>query len=54
MERLFDISSDFAELFDRFDEIQEMEFDKDESGQYVDGEGNVVNPDTYSERTVLP
>ena len=47
MERLFDISSDFAELFDRFDEIQEMEFDKDESGQYVDGEGNVVNPDTY-------
>ena len=47
MERLFDISSDFAELFDRFDEIQEMEFDKDESGQYFDGEGNVVNPDTY-------
>lgn len=47
MSRLFDISSDFESLFNQFDEIQEMEFDKNEDGQYVDCEGNPVNPDTY-------
>lgn len=47
MSRLFDISSDFEKLFNQFDEIQEMEFDKNEEGQYVDCEGNPVNPDTY-------
>lgn len=47
MSKLFDISSDFEELFNRFDEIQEMEFDKNEDGQFVDCEGNLINPDTY-------
>lgn len=47
MARLFDISSDFEELFNQFDEIQEMEFEKNEAGQYIDSEGNVINPDTY-------
>lgn len=47
MARLFDISSDFEELFNRFDEIQEMEFEKNEDGQFVDPEGNIINPETY-------
>lgn len=47
MSRLFDISADFAELFDRFDEIQEMEFEKNEDGQFVDAEGNIIDPETY-------
>lgn len=45
--RLFDISSDFEELFSRFDEIQEMEFEKNEEGQFVDPEGNVIDPEIY-------
>lgn len=47
MSRLFDISADFAELFDRFDEIQEMEFEKNEDGQFVDSEGNIIDPEAY-------
>ena len=47
MSRLFDISSDFEELFNRFDEIQEMEFEKNEEGKFVDIEGNIINPETY-------
>lgn len=47
MARLFDISADFEELFNRFDEIQEMEFEKNEDGQFVDSEGNIINPETY-------
>lgn len=47
MARLFDISADFEELFNRFDEIQEMEFEKNEDGQFVDPEGNIINPETY-------
>lgn len=47
MSRLFEISSDFEELFNQFDEIQEMEFEKNEDGQYVDFMGNPINPDTY-------
>lgn len=45
--RLFDISADFAELFDRFDEIQEMEFEKNKDGQFVDPEGNIIDPESY-------
>lgn len=47
MARLFDLSSEYESLFNQFDEIQEMEFEKNENGQYVDFEGNVINPDTY-------
>lgn len=47
MARLFDISSDFETLFNQFDEIQEMEFEKNEDGLFIDCEGNVINPDTY-------
>ena len=43
MSRLFDISSDFEELFDQFEAIDEMEFDTDENGNPVDANGNIVN-----------
>ena len=45
MERLFDISADFAELFDQFDSIGDMEFQTDENGNPVDDEGNPVDPE---------
>jgi hypothetical protein len=47
MARLFDISADFEELFNRFDEIQEMEFEKNEDGKFVDPEGNIIDPENY-------
>lgn len=47
MAKLFDISADFEELFNRFDEIQEMEFEKNEDDQFVDPKGNIINPETY-------
>lgn len=45
MRKLFDISADFAELFDQFDAIEEMEFDTNEDGKPVDADGNPVNPE---------
>lgn len=45
MGRLFDISADFAELFDEFDNIEEMEFLKDEDGNAIDEDGNPINPE---------
>lgn len=45
MSRLFDISADFAELFDQFDAIEDMEFDTDENGKPIDADGKSVNPE---------
>lgn len=45
MERLFDISADFAELFDQFDSIEDMEFPTDENGNPVDDDGNQIDPE---------
>lgn len=45
MSKLFDISADFAELFDQFDAIEDMEFDTDENGKPIDEDGNPVNPE---------
>lgn len=45
MGRLFDISADFAELFDQFDSIEDMEFLKDEDGNIIDEDGNSINPE---------
>lgn len=45
MSRLFDISVEFAELFDQFDAIEDMEFETDESGKPVDADGKPVNPE---------
>lgn len=44
MSRLFDISADFAELFDQFDAIEDMEFDTDENGKPIDADGKPVDP----------
>ena len=46
MPRLFDISAEFAQLFDQYDNIQDMEFDCNEAGEPVDSEGNVIDPET--------
>lgn len=45
MPALYEISQNFAELFDRFDSINEYEFEKDETGQYVDDDGEIVDPE---------
>lgn len=45
MGRLFDLSADFAELLDRFDEIEETEFPTNADGEPVDADGKPVNPD---------
>ena len=44
MGRLFELSADFAELLDRFDEIEETEFHTNADGEPVDSEGNPINP----------
>lgn len=46
MPRLFDISAEFSQLFDQYDNIQEMEFDCNEAGEPIDAEGNAIDPDT--------
>lgn len=45
MQRLFELSQDYAELFDRFDSINDYEFEKDERGCYVDDDGMVIDPE---------
>lgn len=45
MQRLFEISQDFETLFDQYDAIQEMEFEKNENGDYIDDDGKIINPD---------
>lgn len=45
MQRLFEISQDFETLFDQYDAIQEMEFEKNEDGSYIDDDGKIINPD---------
>lgn len=47
MPRLFDISAEFSQLFDKYDDIQDMEFDCNDNGEPIDTEGNVIDPDTY-------
>ncbi len=47
MPRLFDISAEFSQLFDQYDNIQEMEFDCNDNGEPVDAEGNVIDPETF-------
>lgn len=45
MQRLFEISQEFEALFDQYDAIQEMEFEKNEDGSYIDDDGKIINPD---------
>jgi hypothetical protein len=40
--KLYDLTGDFAELFERFDEIDNWEPDTDEDGKPIDDNGNVI------------
>lgn len=53
MAKLYEISNIFSELFNKFDEINEMEFDTDADGNPVDSSGEIIaNPDEYK-KTML-
>lgn len=45
MASLYELSEDYKELFDRFDNINNYEFEKDERGRYVDDDGMVIDPE---------
>lgn len=46
--KLYELSGEFNELFDRFDEINDMEFNTNADGDPIDADGNVIeNPDGY-------
>ena len=46
--KLYEITAEFADLFDRFDEIANYTPDTDEYGRYITEEGNVIDDlDTY-------
>lgn len=47
--KLYELSSTFKELFDRFEELSTFEFDTDEQGRAIDNEGNVI-PDADAAR----
>lgn len=47
---LYDISNDFQELFDKFDELNRLEFDTDADGNAIDENGNIIeNPEQYKQ-----
>lgn len=45
MARLFEISQEYEELIDKFDAINSYEFERNEFGNYIDDDGNVVDPE---------
>ena len=42
MSTLYELTADFTELFDRFDEINNYEPDTDADGRYIDAAGNLI------------
>lgn len=40
--KLYEMTSDFTEMFDRFEEIDSWEPDTDELGRPIDSEGNII------------
>lgn len=53
MAKLYEISNIFSELFNKFDEINEMEFDTNADGNPIDSSGEIIaNPDEYK-KTML-
>ena len=47
---LYELSNDFSELFDQFEQIEAYEPEKDENGAYIDENGNVIeNPKAFIE-----
>ena len=51
--KLYDLTADFTELFDRFDEIDNWEPDTDEDGKPIDDNGNVIENVTAYKETML-
>lgn len=44
--KLYEISSTFKELFDRYEELSTYEFDTDDKGNAIDDDGNIIaDPD---------
>lgn len=43
--KLYEMSADFAELFDNYDAIVNIEFTPDGNGGFVDDDGNPVDPE---------
>lgn len=45
--KLYELSNEFAELFDSFDAISAITFEKNKKGEFVDDDGNVIpDPET--------
>ena len=47
MSKLYEMTADFAELFDNYDAIVNCEFTPDGKGGFVDDDGNPVDPEAY-------
>ena len=47
MSKLYEMTADFAELFDNYDAIVNIEFTPDGKGGFVDDDGNPVDPEAY-------
>lgn len=45
MANLYELSENYMELFNRFDSINEHEFEQDDKGRYVDDDGTVIDPE---------
>lgn len=45
MASLYELSENYTQLFDRFDSINDYEFEKDENGHFVDDDGMVIDPE---------
>jgi len=43
MSTLYELTADFTELFNRFDEINNYEPDTDADGKYIDAAGNIID-----------
>lgn len=41
--KLYDLTGNFVDLYDRFDEIDSYEPDRDENGSPIDSDGNVID-----------
>lgn len=50
--KLYELSNNFTELFDNFDAISAMTFSKNEKGQFIDDDGNII-PDPEAVRTEM-
>ena len=45
MSKLYEMTAEFAELFDNYDAIVNIEFTPDGNGGFVDDDGNPVDPE---------